>query len=93
MKQIIEIETADEVLEFARNARRKGDETPYLPPEENTFVLDLRENKIELKSEGERFQISEGVTLPDLLLAMAFRCNLTLSVIMPWDGEGNEIQE
>lgn len=39
MKEIIEIESAEELVRFARQNRAQGDTSPYVNPSKNELIL------------------------------------------------------
>lgn len=78
MKNIIEVETAEELIKLCNGVRAHGDDKPYISPQKNTLVID---NGIpRLQSENGEFQLSKEITEEQIYQAMAKSCNMVLHI-------------
>lgn len=67
MKQLIIIETAHELLKFARRERCEGDDSPIIP-HGATLVFDNKMDHVHLEAEG--FTMDDSITMEEVLKAL-----------------------
>ena len=76
MKNIVEIETAQELVDLASPVRQEGDARPVIKQSEYVLVIDNDEPRIEGKNR--EFQLGRDVTAEDIFIAMAKACSIKL---------------
>ena len=76
MKNIIEIESAEELVRLASRADPSVADTPYIDPAHVTLVIDG--GAPQLQDKQGRFQLSLDISESDIYEAMAKKCNIAL---------------
>jgi len=76
MRNIIEIESAEELVRLASRVRSPTTDAPYIDPAHVTLVIDGGGPRLQDK-QG-RFQLSSDITESDIYQSMAKKCNIVL---------------
>ena len=76
VRTLILIETAEELIEFARLSRPQDDQNPYMSPADVTLILD---NHVPaLQGDECDFRLAGNVTEENIICAMAKECNISI---------------
>lgn len=73
------IETAEELIEFARLSRPQDGRDPYIDPQEVSLILDGGVPRLAAKNRD--FELEGDISMDDILQAMAKECNIHLYLI------------
>lgn len=76
MRTEIVIETAEELIRFARLSRSQEDQDPYIDPSEVTLIIDG--GAPAFQGDNCRFRLDSDISESDILYAMAKECNISL---------------